>query len=330
MTTTWLWFVLAGFLLGFTVSTLWEWFHFRQERMKAAGQRVRELEAKLREMETQVTPEPEDQPAVTPRYRSPGVFLEGEESAGIVSNAAPALPKPAPAASEPANHETVIVTPAHRRTASQPFQPPEGRPARGEPLSVRRPSEMRALAARREALRRGPHDESAPTAPEPAHPCPSWRDNPDLTRRSQEHPDNLSKIRGIGDVYRQRLYRAGIYTWHQVATSDINRLRQATNAYPSANVEEWPSQALQLAERHGRVNAVYTGPPPDELTRIVGIGPVSAQTLYRAGICTFEQLAMTPVDELAALFPIAVAGDQPDFAHWIAQAAALADAKHKD
>src|SRR5690606_239608 len=189
---------------------------------------------------------------------------------------------------------------------------------------------MRARAARRDALRRGPHDESAPTAPEPARPRPSWRDDPNLTRRSQEHPDNLSKIRGIGDVYRQRLYRAGIYTWHQVATTDVSHLRQATNAHPSSNVEEWPVQARQLAEQQGRVNAVYIGPPPDELTQIVGIGPVSAQTLYRAGICTFEQLAMTPVDELAALFPVAVAGDQPDFAHWIAQATALADAKHRD
>ena len=53
------------------------------------------------------------------------------------------------------------------------------------------------------------------------------------------------------------------------------------------------------------------------------------QSLYRAGICTFEQLAVTPVEELAALFPIAVAGDQPDFAQWVAQATRLADAKHQ-
>jgi len=27
-----LWYVLAGFILGFIVSTLWEWLHFRRER----------------------------------------------------------------------------------------------------------------------------------------------------------------------------------------------------------------------------------------------------------------------------------------------------------
>src|SRR5690606_39781478 len=136
---------------------------------------------------------------------------------------------------------------------------------------------MRARAARRDALRRGPHDESAPTAPEPARPRPSWRDNPDLTRRSQEHPDNLSKIRGIGDVYRQRLYKAGIYTWDQVATADEETLRRATSAYPSSNVHEWPPQARELAEKNGRTGARYTGPTPDNLTKIFGIGPVSAQ-----------------------------------------------------
>jgi hypothetical protein len=42
--------------------------------------------------------------------------------------------------------------------------------------------------------------------------------------------------------------------------------------------------------------------------------------LNRAGICTFDQLLGVTVDELKELFPIAVAGDQPDFSDWIRQA----------
>jgi predicted flap endonuclease-1-like 5' DNA nuclease len=150
-----------------------------------------------------------------------------------------------------------------------------------------------------------------------------------LTRRSKDFPDDLSKVKGIGDVYKQRLYRAGVFTWHQVATADVDLLRRATSAYPSSNVEEWPEQARKLAERYGRSNAVYSGPRPDDLTKIIGIGPVGAQTLYRAGVCTYEQLASALVDELAALFPIAVAGDQPDFGRWVKQAIQLANEKHK-
>jgi predicted flap endonuclease-1-like 5' DNA nuclease len=157
-----------------------------------------------------------------------------------------------------------------------------------------------------------------------------WANNPALTRRSQEYPDDLSKIKGIGDVYKQRLYRAGIYTWKQIAEGDVETLRRATSAYPSSNVDEWLVQAQKLIEKHGRADAVYSGPQPDDMTKILGIGPVSAAALYRAGICTYEQLASTPIADLEALFPIAVAGDQPDFAQWVTRAANLADEKHRD
>ncbi len=154
--------------------------------------------------------------------------------------------------------------------------------------------------------------------------------DPKLTARTKEYPDDLSKIKGIGDVYKQRLYRAGIYTWKQIVETDTETLRRATSAYPSSNVEEWLTQAEALMAKHGRQDAVYSGPPPDDMTKILGIGPVSASTLYRAGICTYEQLASTPLADLEALFPIAVAGDVPDFAQWIERAATLADEKHRE
>ena len=135
------------------------------------------------------------------------------------------------------------------------------------------------------------------------------------------------KIKGIGDVYRWRLYRAGIYTWHQIAESAEETLRAATNAYPGSNIGDWQEQARQLAQKNGRQGAVYDGPSPDDLTKIIGIGPVGARTLFRAGICTYEQLAGATPAELHDLFPIAVAGDEPNFEHWVAQAADLAGRK---
>jgi predicted flap endonuclease-1-like 5' DNA nuclease len=157
-----------------------------------------------------------------------------------------------------------------------------------------------------------------------------WFNQPELTQRSKEYPDDLSKIKGIGDVYKQRLYRAGFYTWKQIAETDSETLRRATSAYPSSNVEEWHGQAEKLMEKFGRKEAVYNGPPPDDMTKILGIGPVGAAVLYRAGICTYEQLASTPTADLQALFPIAVAGDQPDFDQWLERATTLADDKYRD
>jgi predicted flap endonuclease-1-like 5' DNA nuclease len=171
--------------------------------------------------------------------------------------------------------------------------------------------------------------QEAPVAQPALSPARSrWVNDPILTARTTEYPDDLSKIKGIGDVYKQRLYRAGVYTWKQIAEADTELLRRATSAYPSSNVEEWLVQAEKLMEKHGRRSAVYSGPQPDDMTKILGIGPVGASVLYRAGICTYEQLASTPVSELEALFPIAVAGDLPDFAQWVARAAELADEKH--
>lgn len=342
MTSNPLWFVLAGFLLGFATSTLWEWFHFRKARLRL-------LEARTREVETGVRSRVEETAGAPARtvtaerewtgqaYRSPGVFLESESP----EPEKVAAPRPAV---EPRRAVDDLVDDLAEQ--DQPLPPPtvaEVAAARVGSLPPRRRQEVLA------ALRRTtppatktdissatkafadsddvqPFADEAPLAP--PDPGRAWRDDKSLTKPSTDHPDDLSKITGIGDVYRQRLFRAGYYTWRQIAEADLSTLRQATGAYPSSNVEEWPPQARALMAKYQREQAAYDGPPPDELTKILGIGKVSAQTLYRAGICTYEQLASASVPALAALFPIAVAGDQPDFAAWIVQAARLADQKH--
>jgi predicted flap endonuclease-1-like 5' DNA nuclease len=392
MTMKLLWFVLAGFLLGFATSTLWEWFHFRKERLKLTDRRIRELEAKLRDLETDSTSPVSTSNTATsawsdPAYRSPGVFLETEEfeeqdeeaSAPEQDRARPPIPDstgnlaPAPVShAEPARFEPVRIEPPLLSRGEQ--TPADALRARRGDSPRSRQEVLAALRRNSEAVQRGqapsridaeslPADSRLPSQPQstlvspippetpaaasiapippadspgaslkvtPTAPRQRWINDPALTRRTQEYPDDLSKIKGIGDVYKQRLYRAGIYTWKQIAESDVEALRRATSAYPSSNVDEWLVQAQKLMEKTGRTDAVYNGPPPDDLTKILGIGPVSAAGLYRAGICTYEQLASTPIADLAALFPIAVAGDQPDFAQWVARAAILADEKHRD
>ncbi len=67
-----LWFLLAGFVLGFAASTLWEWLYFRGVRLRSAGSgsttKVIGQEPTLPTLHT------------TTDYRSPAVFLEGEQA----------------------------------------------------------------------------------------------------------------------------------------------------------------------------------------------------------------------------------------------------------
>ncbi|MBI3960971.1 MAG: hypothetical protein HY328_19335 [Chloroflexi bacterium] len=140
---------------------------------------------------------------------------------------------------------------------------------------------------------------------------------------SSNRPDPLSDIRGIGDVYEQRLYEAGIFTWHQLSLVDEETLRAITKALPTGNPAAWIEQAQHLAAENGRIGATYTGPLPDDLTRIRGIDQVFEQELVRAGIVTFRQLAQTTPPELAAIIPAHRLDDAIDFAAWIAEAREL-------
>ncbi|GIV77092.1 MAG: hypothetical protein KatS3mg050_1486 [Litorilinea sp.] len=294
-----LWFVLAGFVLGFATSTLWEWYHFRRERLRLRDRRVQELEEQLRR--TRATLSSQANENATPQtptftYRSPGVFLDAEarrqQEAEEAATEAPVSPRP---------------------FASEAQTAPPPRPEEETPEPLLAPSAPTPMAAQ-------------PTQ-EPSSPRSTERAT--VPPRTDGYPDDLAKIKGVGHAYKQRLYQAGIYTWRQVAETDVETLRAAARANQGANVEEWPAQARALAEKYGRQNATYTGPPPDDLTRIRGIGPVNEEALYRAGICTFEQLANASPQELRSLLPPPVAGEEPDVEDWIRQAAKLANARSR-
>ncbi|MEZ4616514.1 MAG: helix-hairpin-helix domain-containing protein [Caldilineaceae bacterium] len=148
-------------------------------------------------------------------------------------------------------------------------------------------------------------------------------------KRPNDYPDDLAMVKGIGEAYKRRLYATRIYTWRQLAECDIDSLRRITRAKPNADIASWQTQARDLAAKHQRLQANFTG-PLDDFTRIEGIGAITADTLYKAGICTYEQLMETSPDELARIVPAPTVGNENDFEGWIADAGKLAAAKRRN
>lgn len=145
-----------------------------------------------------------------------------------------------------------------------------------------------------------------------------------VSAQNQNYPDDLTRIKGIGKVYEQKLYQAGIATWHQIATATVAQLTAATEAIDAANVDEWQTQAAELAQSNEREGVVYSGPAPDPLTEIPGISDGIEQNLYKAGILTFGQLAATNPESLQVIMDNSGNNRNHDFAGWIEQAAGRA------
>jgi len=140
-------------------------------------------------------------------------------------------------------------------------------------------------------------------------------------------PEDLTAIRGIGPVFEQRLYRAGIGAFWEVATLDEAALRAilALTELQQLQVDlaAIRADARRLATERGSVGWLWQGQPPDDFEPIVGIGPVFEQRLYAAGIRTYAALAATTPDQLAQIID-APKPAQPDYTGWIAQARQLA------
>ena len=410
------WYVLAGFVLGFITSTLWEWLYFRKRRLErdsafAKGAAFtaawRSETASRAETSSANMPDPAMPPQNVARrktpaaatndellwqtsaYRSPGVFLDSEKAASHTNPGAPEpnekkdsrVESPAP---QPVVTPVTSVPPhvAPVDTNSSPVNSPVlvlSKPvdevdATGKAISLPEPAsppatmvdlpptnfvrptidqernELPGAARLRATLEQTNHEPPATTPsaetslpvlpPPPAvpAPAPSTEGEPTTTAlvskrivpRSAGCPDDLTKIKGIGEAYKRRLYAAGIYTWQQVANSAAEQLRSITKAKPNARPEEWKVRAQELAQKFNRTEAIYDGALPDDLTKVSGIGPTYADSLYRAGICTYEQLASVTPTELAAILPTPAIGNEFNFPDWIRQATLLANVKQKN
>lgn len=141
----------------------------------------------------------------------------------------------------------------------------------------------------------------------------------ETTTASDNHPDALTAIKGIGARFQERLFHAGVYTWRQIAETDETLLAAAARAPVGTNLTSWKEQARALAVAHSRQEAHYDGPLPNDLTAIDGIGARHEAVLYGAGIATYELLANCSPHVLRTLFPI----ESLDLSNWQQQASEL-------
>lgn len=65
-----------------------------------------------------------------------------------------------------------------------------------------------------------------------------------------QEKDNLEKIRGIGAVFSQKLYDAGIYTYAQLASQTSDRLYEIINpeSWQKVDFDAWLAEANTLME----------------------------------------------------------------------------------
>lgn len=136
-----------------------------------------------------------------------------------------------------------------------------------------------------------------------------------------ECPQKLARIRGIGRVYEDKLYQAGIGSYWQVAITPEDQLADifGIKDFQAVDLAAIRAHARQLAEETGTVGRLWNGHQPDDLESLPGIGKTYEMRLYEAGICTWEKLAALTEEELAAIIK-APKMRQPDYAAWIAMA----------
>ena len=143
-----------------------------------------------------------------------------------------------------------------------------------------------------------------------------------------DQPQDLSAVDGIGAIYEQRLYNAGIGAFWELATLDDEALRLALNVAKAqaatVDLDAIRLSARRLAEETGTVGHVWSAEPVDDFEPIKGIGKVYEQRLYDAGIRTYAALAKATPEALQQVVtsrsPV-----PPDFASWIDAAKKLTD-----
>ena len=135
----------------------------------------------------------------------------------------------------------------------------------------------------------------------------------------------LSIINGIGEVFEQRLYTAGIGSYWEVAHLANNQFQQMLRLsdwqMTAVDLDAIRGQALQLAQATDTIGLLWEGETPDDFERIDGIGKMFELRLYSAGIRTYAALAASTVDELNRILGPMVL--RPDVQQWIVAAGRL-------
>lgn len=294
MNLIYLWWLTLGALIGFVAEWIWDWIWFRRRRQVVSV-----------DVETQVTALRGERDRLAADLRACGdqrAALETELKAAqgalkTVQDELGGLRTRVAALSEE-NDQLRAELAALRAAASAPSSDQGQTLAAKQVGAADETSEVAALREYNLAL----YDELAATRLA-------------LGRFAGSKGDPLIDIKGIGPVYQDRLYAAGIVTFEQVAATHPDRLRAIVDPETTfdLDIESWHEQARKLAHLPSR----------DPLIDINGIGPVYEQRLLNAGVTSFEQLAsMTEAQIRAIIKP--EAWQNVDIPSWIAEAKVLA------
>jgi predicted flap endonuclease-1-like 5' DNA nuclease len=141
-------------------------------------------------------------------------------------------------------------------------------------------------------------------------------------------PQDLSAVEGIGSVYEDRLYDAGIGSYWELAETPAHDLAGilGLQSFQDVDLTAIKASAMQMAVQSNSLGRSWDGSPPDNFENIPGLGEVYERRLYEAGICTFDALAATTYDSLADICQ-APPMRTPDYNAWIATATALVEAR---
>jgi len=141
-------------------------------------------------------------------------------------------------------------------------------------------------------------------------------------------PQDLSAVHGVGPVFEERLYAAGIGSYWALAelpAADLATILDARD-FQGVDLEAIKAAAMRLAVESNSLGRAWDGSPPDDFDGLPGIGEVYERRLYEAGICTYAALAAATPERLAEICK-APPMRTPDYAAWIATAADLAGAR---
>ena len=134
-------------------------------------------------------------------------------------------------------------------------------------------------------------------------------------------PQDLAQVNGIGTVFEERLYDAGVGSFWELAGMPDEELIDILDLkrFQGVDLATIKADALRLANETNSAGRVWDGTPPDDFEILEGIGQIYERRLYSAGICSYGALAEATPDRLAEICK-APAFHRPDYAFWIAQA----------
>lgn len=208
--------------------------------------------------------------------------------------------------------------------APSPTETPAAKPRRERKKKVEKPVEVSLSLLPVEAT-----IPSSPTSPEPdttTGPASILESEAAPSPAISGCPQPLSEVKGIDSVLEQRLYAGGIgsyWSLAQLSDDELARILELGEIERAAvDLEDLRHDAARLARDTHSVGRRWNGAQPDDLERLVGLGPAHERRLYEAGICTYEALSSASPETLATVCPGHM-GHPPDYAHWIAQARAL-------